>query len=652
MNHDRIVQLVALVVMLTAGGVCGRLLPSIIDLSDEHSLRYTDVSVEGAPPFVVLGTAMGAVRGIIVDYLWIKVNIMQQKGLFYEVMADAALITKIQPRFPAVWAFHGHNMAYNISVATHTKEERWEWVNAGIRLVRNEGLRHNPNDLVLHKELAFWFAHKIEGVSDDAHLYYKTEFCREWHFLLGEPPDDYQERIAWIKRVADAPETLPEAQERTPGVEALVERLRGALAPHEQRFRFALDKRFLRAYAEWQAVNESSYVRMMGLQGRVARNEFFRAFDDVAGDPDLQPAWATLISHVRKRVLVDEYNMDPQLMYEYTRDLGPIDWRHGQAHALYWARRGTQYGEIRVPKDEVYKVLNNDRLQLQGMQGLARFGRISFDPFSDEMPTRLPDSRWIDVIDREFDRVYKKYYDTRGGGGESFIGFLQNFLSSATREWYRAGEIEKAQRLLNRLDSLFGSDTRWHNPTYRLPLDVFVRNETFDEYQYQPHIAPSDVFASLTQAFKVGVLQGRPEVTRNAINFANAVTEYFKDNEYSFVNKFGVNRIGGIIGELEQIAAAVLGYVMIDRSIHLADRMAIWAGADEVDSDLRGRVYDRIRGPIEAELAARPIGQIYTVDQVIPPPPNLDLVRNLMELERQARQARAAEAERDPFRRR
>ena len=164
--------------------------------------------------------------------------------------------------------------------------------------------------------------------------------------------------------------------------------------------------------------------------------------------------------------------------------LGPIDWRHGQAHALYWARRGTQYGEIRVPKDDVYKVLNNDRLHLQAMQGLARFGRITFDPFSDEFPTRLPDPRWIDVIDREFDRVYMKYYNVRGGGGESFIGFLQNFLSSATREWYRAGEVEKAQKLLNRLDRLFGVDTRWHNPTYRLPLDVFVRNETFDEYQY------------------------------------------------------------------------------------------------------------------------------------------------------------------------
>ena len=61
-------------------------------------------------------------RGLIVDYLWIKVNLMKQQGLYYEIMADADLITKLQPRFAPVWTFHGHNMAYNISVATNTPE--------------------------------------------------------------------------------------------------------------------------------------------------------------------------------------------------------------------------------------------------------------------------------------------------------------------------------------------------------------------------------------------------------------------------------------------------------------------------------------------------------------------------------------------------
>ena len=105
-------------------------------------------------------------------------------------MLFRSLITKLQPRFGEVWAFHGHNLAYNLSVMTSTPEERWRLVNAGIDLVRNKGLRYNPNDLILYKELAFWFAHKIDGVSDDAHLFYKRKFAQEWHLLLGPPPAD------------------------------------------------------------------------------------------------------------------------------------------------------------------------------------------------------------------------------------------------------------------------------------------------------------------------------------------------------------------------------------------------------------------------------------------------------------------------------
>ena len=145
--RDKIIQLGAGLLLVVCMAGAGSLLTPILRESDESRLRYTDVSIEGAPPIVALGTAIGALRGLIVDYLWIKINMMKQKGLFYEVMADADLITKLQPRFGQVWSFHGHNMAYNVSVMTDTPEERWAWVTAGIDLVRNKGLRHNPNDI-------------------------------------------------------------------------------------------------------------------------------------------------------------------------------------------------------------------------------------------------------------------------------------------------------------------------------------------------------------------------------------------------------------------------------------------------------------------------------------------------------------------------
>jgi len=146
---DRLIQFGSIIAL--AGAIAGAAVtqPKLVEVADRDELRYTDISIDGAPPIVAVGTAIGALRGLIVDYLWIKVTLQKEKGLLYEVMADADLITKLQPRFPDVWAFHGHNMAYNISVMTNTQDERWAWVNAGINLVRNKGIRYNPNDLIL-----------------------------------------------------------------------------------------------------------------------------------------------------------------------------------------------------------------------------------------------------------------------------------------------------------------------------------------------------------------------------------------------------------------------------------------------------------------------------------------------------------------------
>jgi hypothetical protein len=67
-----------------------------------------------------LGIAMGAFRGIFVNWLWMRANDLKEQGKYYEAVDLAKTITRLQPRFPRVWAFHAWNLAYNISVATNT----------------------------------------------------------------------------------------------------------------------------------------------------------------------------------------------------------------------------------------------------------------------------------------------------------------------------------------------------------------------------------------------------------------------------------------------------------------------------------------------------------------------------------------------------
>jgi len=380
----------------------------------------------------------------------------------------------------------------------------------------------------------------------------------------------------------------------------------------------------------------------------------FAAFDQLAGDPALGAQWEALILHTRKRVLLDEYNMDPQLMYEFTRDLGPIDWRHGQAHALYWSRRGSLFGERRVANEEdIYKILNNDRQQLQAMQGLARYGRITFDPFSTELPSRFPDPRWIDTIAGQFEYFYTKHFTTRGGGGETFISFLKNFMGGAIRQAYRSGEYERAEALLEMLDRKLGRGAAIPNNQYAVPLDVFVKNEVQGQYEFQPFMAPSEAVASLRYAFRVGVGRDRPEVYENAVKFVDEVIRYFKVNEYyNFTTRFGEGRIKDLIGSLERTRQTAFLQLMTDPSIRLQEKVTIWNKVDKVEPRLRLQTYDGMLPAVSRQFASSLLSRRYELSQLFPAPPGIESYRRGAALEQERREAEAQQQrERDEFER-
>ncbi len=627
--RDKIIQLSFLAVLMGSLAGAGALLRPIIEDADDARLRYTDVSIEGAPPIVALGTAIGALRGLVVDYLWIKVNIMKEKGLFYEVMSDADLITKLQPRFGQVWSFHGHNMAYNVSVMTDTPEERWAWVKAGIDLVRNSGIRHNPNDLQLHKELAFWFSHKIDGVSDDAHLHYKRQFAKEWHVLLGAPPYESEARLAWIKAIADAPDTLAQLEQKNPKVGVLVDELTEALAGFDDQNKFALDKNFLDNIGMWRASKTSTFAKALELDVLFKRNDpIYQAMDDILGNPENREAAVQLTLFLRKKVLLEDYNMDPQLMYEYTRDTGPLDWRHPQSHALYWARRGSEFGDSRYKEDDnLPKIMNNDRIFIQAMQALARTGTMNVDPFSEDNPGKLADNRWIDVLDAYFRDLYDKHYDSRGAGGDTFAGFYENFMKSAVRLLFRAGERERAQEILDRLDSLFGRGGLVPNMAYSLPLDMFVQQETFGAYRVNPFVAYGDVQAALMRGYREGLLLGREGVLEDAIKFARDLTLYFKESEeFDYVNKFGEARMTDLLTDLDRSIADVFAFVLIDQQMPLVDRLTIY---NRAPIEQQMMVYDMARNALEAEFATSPISTRIDFDNIFAEPEGMDSYREI-----------------------
>jgi hypothetical protein len=148
-------------------------------------------TLQDAPPLLAFTTvALGGFRGLISNYLWIRANDLQQNDKFFEAAQLANWITDLEPHFAQVWIFQAWNMAYNISVkfkenAPGNYADRWRWVLGGVELLRDKGLRYNPNALLIYRELAWFFQNKMGQNLDDGNLYYKQQWAEAMTPFFG-----------------------------------------------------------------------------------------------------------------------------------------------------------------------------------------------------------------------------------------------------------------------------------------------------------------------------------------------------------------------------------------------------------------------------------------------------------------------------------
>lgn len=167
--------------------------------------------VENLPPWVAFSSvAFGPFRGLLVDLLWVRASTLQQQGRYVELVQLSEWITRLQPRFESIWAYHAWNLAYNVSVLFDAPEDRWRWVRHGLHLLRDQGLPCNPGSAPLHRELALFYEHKLGADLDRAHGYYKKQWALEMTGLNGGPRPD--ERALAVARLD--PVRLREVDER------------------------------------------------------------------------------------------------------------------------------------------------------------------------------------------------------------------------------------------------------------------------------------------------------------------------------------------------------------------------------------------------------------------------------------------------------
>ena len=123
---------------------------------------------------------LGGFRGIVAEALWFRAERLQDDGRYTELAQLFRFLVRLDPHTPEVWAYAAWNLAYNISVMMGDDAGRWRWVEAGLRLLRDDGVALNPGNPAIHREIAWLFSMKIGGDTDAASPYYR----RRWKELV------------------------------------------------------------------------------------------------------------------------------------------------------------------------------------------------------------------------------------------------------------------------------------------------------------------------------------------------------------------------------------------------------------------------------------------------------------------------------------
>ena len=147
---------------------------------------YVGYTADPPPALNFVMAGLGAFRGIVSEVLWFRADRLQEEGRFLELVQLSDWLTMLDPHASEAWVYNAWNLSYNISVMMIRHEDRLRWVRNGISLLRDDGLRLNPKDARLYRELAWIYMNKIGSDLDEAYETYQRALAEKMAPCLGE----------------------------------------------------------------------------------------------------------------------------------------------------------------------------------------------------------------------------------------------------------------------------------------------------------------------------------------------------------------------------------------------------------------------------------------------------------------------------------
>lgn len=367
-----------------------------------NRLRFSG-TIGDAPAQVIFSTvALGSFRGVVADILWLRSESLKQSGRYFEMVQLAKWIVDLQPDFPGASAFLAWNLAYNVSVTTSDFEQRWQWINEGIKLLRDQAIIYNPDDSKLYYELSWIYLHKLGNILDDANLFYKNKLALEVMNILGETPD-YQ-------LLAEVPQNENDFMLR--------------FSPEKEKI-------FSAEIPDYPAL-----YRLFASSTPAALPENY-----LSGQPELRrQVEYSLRADMFKKVM----KLDPVRMNMLNQKYGVLDWRMPESFALYWASIGLEKAESSSAAIDCRRIIT---ISLYDSFRYGRLLMVDKDNFASIIVVpnlNLVDSAWQAMLDAQ--TLY-----TDRPAGETFRTARINFMKEAISILFNYGKYQKAQEYFRKL---------------------------------------------------------------------------------------------------------------------------------------------------------------------------------------------------------
>jgi len=242
------------------------------------------------------------------------------------------------------------------------------------------------------------------------------------------------------------------------------------------------------------------------------------------------------------------WKMDVEVMHEVNQQFGPVDfddpnrvlsldWRHPDAHALYWGTMGLKLGAEQEDRELDSVEVNTDRIIIHSLQNLFRYGKVHFYtvPYYPTLEdgtksTEIrymtdaflrPDLRMFDRYNNAAMALMEKYKDDRGRVDSLGNGY-RNMLINAAFSFYQARLTGQAMRVYKILQDKFP------RPEFNVPLEVFARNRFLEEVRdnFGIHDAREQISALLKESYYLFAIHSDDEAYGRQ-DLATQLHEYY-----------------------------------------------------------------------------------------------------------------------------